>query len=219
MNKIVIMLAVAVALLAFSAFVKADGFGEYAGYLIYNISINSSHTEAWTLINQYNTSIKFVITPPNLTINASNVTPVITFSVLNGTIPPNSNYQINVTAFIPYGAPANTVWTGYATAYASNANTSGSVKIQIGTSKFIKIISEPYIPPKPKKLPKTQQVNSTSNNTIGPNQVPSNSSNNYLIYAVIVLAMALVAAVAYILGMKSPKPLPKENSKRKSKRN
>jgi|GEM_PF-3660733 len=186
----------------------AGGFGEYAGYLVFNTSVNSSQTEAWTLINQYNYSITFTVTAPNLTINASNVTPVLTFSALNGTIPAGSNYQINVTAFIPYGAPANTVWSGYATAYASGGGGNGSVKIQIGTSKFIKVISRPYVPPKVKPKPKSQSTNSITNNTsntLGASSEPANNNSNYLIYVVIILAMALIGAIAYILGMKSGK--------------
>jgi hypothetical protein len=204
MNKSILAITAVILLLVFALIIKADGFGEYSGYLIYDIPINSSHTEAWTLINSYNYTLSFYIQPPNLTIGSSNVTPTLKFSELNGTIAPDSNYQINVTVFIPVGAATNTTWQGYATAFASGHNQSNSsAKIQIGTAKLIQITSEPQVVIK-KKTTISTTTNTTAPTTLIETSAPSSGngvSDTTLIIAV--LGAALVGAIAYILGSRN----------------
>ena len=196
MNRRIIIAAALMAMLVPVSIPRAQGFGEYAGFLIYNISINSSHTEYWTLINNYNYTVSFYVMPPNLTIASSNVTPVLAFSSLNGTIGPGKSFQINVTAFIPIGAAVNTTWHGYATAFASTTgNQSGSAKVQIGTAKYIQIRALP------EAVKKTKTVSSTSANTTV-QQIPqsSNSGTNSSTIIIMVLVLALVGVIAYMLG-------------------
>ncbi|MGI0100573.1 MAG: hypothetical protein ACREBH_02540 [Candidatus Micrarchaeaceae archaeon] len=198
MDKQIIVAAVFIALLAFVAMPKAQGFGEYSGFLIYNVSINSSHSEYWTLINNYNYSVNFTVIQPNLTIASSNVTPVLTFSALNGTIGPGQNFEINVTVFMPKGVAVNTTWHGYATAFASpTGNQSGAAKIQIGTAKYIQITSEPEVVIKPKTT-----VSTSTNTTVAQQQQSTNNNTpGYLSTVIIVvLALALVGVIAYVLG-------------------
>ena len=205
MNKAMIAIAsVLMVVVLMVAIAKADGFGEYSGFLIYNISINSTHTEAWTLINSYNYSLKFSITPPNLTINSSNVTPTLTFSTLNGTIAPDSNYQVNVTVFIPPGATTNTFWQGYATAFAVSASnqSNASAKIQIGTAKLIQITAEPEVI---KKAKTTSTASTTVTSSAATTSIAAAASSPGIgdsTLIIIVLAIALIAVIAYILGGK-----------------
>lgn len=208
LDKKFIALLLVVSLLALMITARAGGFGEYAGFLVYNQSINTSKTEYWTLVNQYNYSVAFRVIPPILNISSTNVTPNVTFSALNGTINPNSYYQINVTVFIPYGAPSNTFWSGYATAFASSANGNSSEKIQLGTAKLIEINSEPYIPPKAKKTTSTTTIIQTSN-TLSQN---GNISLNDSTLIIIVLVIALVGTFAYILGSR-PRRTPTKTRK------
>jgi len=193
-------------ILLVSTFAKADGFGEYSGFLIYNLSINSSQTEAWTLLNTYSYNITFYVLPPTFSgVNGSNVTPTLKFSALNGTIGGDSTYQINVTAYIPIGTPANATWQGYATAFANSAKQGNSTaRIQIGTAKLIKIRTYP------EPVKKTASTTSTTT-TISPQPAASqqspnnNSSNNSMEYFAIiaVLGAGLVGALAYILGSRN----------------
>jgi hypothetical protein len=212
MNRLILAVISVIILLGISTIASANGFGEYSGFLIYNISINSSHTEAWTLLNSYNYSIGFYIVPPNLTINSSNVTPDLTFSTLNGTIARDSTYQVNVTVFIPVGATANTFWQGYATAFATvpSNQSNASAKIEIGTAKLIQITAEPQVIKKKKVT--TTIANSTTPTNNQSTQASSASAPSGTVgvsYTDIILGViivALVAAVAYMAGNRKTPP-------------
>ena len=68
------------------------------------------------------------------------IVPILQYSVLNATIPPNSNYTINVTATLPENISLHHQWKGYATAFATStrSNVSGS-SIQLGTAKILEV--------------------------------------------------------------------------------
>lgn len=220
MNKAIIAIASVIMVLVLVVTVaEANGFGEYSGYLVYNISINTSHTEAWTLINSYNYSLTFRIVPPNLTIGSSNVTPTLNFSVLNGTISADSNFQVNVTVYIPPNATVGTFWQGYATAFAASASnqSNASAKVQIGTAKLIQITAEPEVIKKPKTTTtQSTTVTSVASTTSIAVAAASSTGISESTLIIIVLAILLIAVIAYVLGSKR-RGSDSDNSKKKNK--
>jgi hypothetical protein len=227
-NKMAVIALLSMAIvLSFSTVAKADGFGEYAGFLIYNQSINTSHSEYWTLVNQFNKTLSFTISEPNITQNAT-VYPNITYRSQNGTIlipstifypsgdlltegktyyiPPESTYTINVTVFLPIGVTVNHTWSGYSEAIASTSSGNSSASVNIGTAKLLEINSEPQIIKKQKTtttIP-TNTTNTTKNTTkvVTVSSPVNNSSSTVMTleYVVITLVIVIVAFMAYMLG-------------------
>ena len=123
------------------AFVLATGmvlaasgsFGEYASIdACHCLAFNSSSTmQPWVLVNTYNESLQFHVLKPNLT----NV--VLETSVLNGTIPPNSIFIINVTVM----SFSTSNQSGFITAYAAipSSSNGSSEALQLGTAKRVEV--------------------------------------------------------------------------------
>ncbi|MGD0510888.1 MAG: hypothetical protein ABSA33_03525, partial [Candidatus Micrarchaeaceae archaeon] len=91
MGKILIGILSVILLVGLAS--AANSFGEVASLnachcLVFN---STNDTNVWTLYSGFNTSLQFYIVKPNLT------DVKITTSVINGTIKPDSYYQINVT--------------------------------------------------------------------------------------------------------------------------
>ena len=202
------IIAMALLLPVLAAMPSAQGFGEYSGHLIYNVSVNSSHTEYWTLINNYNYSLSFYIVPPNLTSSSSNVTPELTFSVMNGSIGPGKTYTINVTAYVPAYATPGTTWQGYATAFANpSGNQTGAARVQIGTAKYMQITAEPAAVKKSIKA--TTTIPAASNATAGQQTATHASQGSeqegIIIGIIIALVVVLIAGVSYAIGSRGRK--------------
>lgn len=68
------------------------------------------------------------------------IEPIVQYSVLNATIPSDSNYSIGVTTLLPENISLHHLWQGYATAFATStrSNVSGGA-IQLGTAKIIEV--------------------------------------------------------------------------------
>jgi hypothetical protein len=118
--------------LASIAIASSGSFGEVSGSLVYNAFISSAQTRTWTLVNNYNFSLGFYITQPNM----SNVS--ISTSVTNGIIKAGSYFPINVTVI----SHTTETRSGYITAYAvSNGmnSTDGGASIRLATLKLIEI--------------------------------------------------------------------------------
>lgn len=136
------------------ALATSGSFGEIAGPLTYNAFITSSQTRVWTIVNNYNFSLQFYVTKPNLT-DAS-----ITTSVSGGIINADSYYPINVTIV----SHTTDTQSAYISAYAAS-NSTGSTgvgsSIRLGVVKLIEIngtdvVANNQVPP----------LNSSANNSV-----------------------------------------------------
>lgn len=161
------------------------GFGEFGGQVTYILPSGSSHTEYWTLVNKFNYPVSFYIVPPAF--NSSPTPPNLAFSVMNGTIPADSNLTISVIATAPQWtsyifATKNSTWSGYATAYATSASSAtGGASIALGTAKLITITAEP-----PHVLPGIMTV---------------------------IAAIVIIAAIAYYFSKRNKAPVKAKESK------
>lgn len=116
----------------------AQGFGEYASEnqcacMYYNISLNSTQLQHWVLMNSFNYSLSFFVVTPNFGSNA----PQLSFSTLNGTIPPKSEFVINVTVHLPIRASVT-----LASANTTNITVTGN---SIGVSNTTIISAYPFL--------------------------------------------------------------------------
>lgn len=139
------------------AFVHAQSnIGEVGGSLFFNVSLGSTQTNSMTIINAGDEPLGFRMVLPTLTLRsniynftAANTTlPVITISPMNGTMPPHTQQQINVTVYMPVGTnKPNLTWEGLVQALATgNPAQVGGASIQGGVGKVITIRSAPEKP-------------------------------------------------------------------------
>jgi hypothetical protein len=143
--------------LSFASLVTYAQFGEIAGQLHTNVSVGSSNSVTFTLVNDGSTPIRFeILTPPQFQSATPNtVVPVVTASPMNGTIAPSSEFSINITVYVP-AAKNNTPgtrWTGIIQAVVvsnSSGLISSGANIQEGVAKIITITAQS---PKPSILP------------------------------------------------------------------
>ncbi len=124
-------------------------FGEIAGQLHTNVSIGSSNSVSFTLVNGGSTPIKFQIIPPPQFQSATpnTVVPTVTANPMNGTITPGSEFTVNVTVYVPSSKnnTPGTQWTGIiqAVVVSNSPSLSGSgANIQEGVAKIITITAQ-----------------------------------------------------------------------------
>lgn len=178
MQKSQIMALVAISVIAMASIAFAHGnagFGEFAGQIIYNMSIGSNQTYYWTLVNYYNHTEAFYILPANLGKNTSS--PIIKYSAncitsdlcvipaANSSNGGEGTYQINLTVFIPLNQSIiNHTFSAYATAYVPPVNPqTGIAQIQQGTAKLIEITA-------------IQSTTTTSSSTSSSSTIPASTS-------------------------------------------
>ena len=124
-------------------------FGEIAGQLHTNVSIGSSNSVSFTLVNGGSTPIRFqIITPPQFQSATPNtMAPTVTANPMNGTITPGSEFTVNVTVYVPSSKnnTPGTQWTGIiqAVVVSNSSSLSGSgANIQEGVAKIITITAQ-----------------------------------------------------------------------------
>jgi hypothetical protein len=223
MKSIMLGLLVLLPLISLS-FATTGSFGEVAGALNYTVS---PQTHVWILQNTFNYSLPFTV------VNAHINNTLITTSVSNGIIPPNSLFAINVTV-VSY---TNKSESGFITAYTSNSSSgSGGAHIRLGATKQINVNTKVPSPAPPSTIStsstiipnqssninaqpqnltqiqsgKTTIQNNSSNQSskLGQATLPGSSSNNTaLVIAVMALVIAVLAAwvVAGAVGKKKRK--------------
>ncbi len=133
-------------------------FGEVAGQLFTNVSVGSTNTVTFTLVNSGATPIRFeIVPPPTFRSSTSNsVPPTVTASPMNGTMAPSTEFRINVTVYVPNAKnnTPGTQWIGVIQAIVlsnSSSTLSGSgANIQEGVAKIITITAQA---PQPSILP------------------------------------------------------------------
>jgi hypothetical protein len=113
--------------------------GEVAGPLNFNVSVGSSASLQYTLINGGSQPIHYQIVLPSLNIVPNSTAPTFTVSQMNGTISPQSQLVINVTAYMPSNDKPGMHWGGILQAVeVSNITISGSgAVIHQGVAKLV----------------------------------------------------------------------------------
>jgi hypothetical protein len=199
-------------------------FGEVASLnACHCLMFNSTNkANVWTLYSGFNTSEQFYIVKPNLTDT------IITTSVTNGIIRPDSYYPINVT--VVSNSPVNQ--SGYLSAYLMGSSTgSGGASVRLGANKLIEVKgtgahvqttnqtplkgSVSTISTTIRETIQTTQNKSASSQAAPTNPVVVTSSiPSYLIGAIVVLFIIVCAMGYYIMSSKKTTGA-KSNPKRK----
>ncbi|MGC8538065.1 MAG: hypothetical protein ACP5MZ_03755 [Candidatus Micrarchaeia archaeon] len=124
--------------------------GEQAGQPTMNISVGSSGTFNYSIINSGATPIPFKVIPPVLNTIPHNATPIVVVTPSNGTLAPGSTQIISIKVSIPSSDKANLKWQGIVQvveAAPTKIQSSGEgALITAGVAKILTIYSTP---PKP----------------------------------------------------------------------
>ncbi len=127
-------------------------FGEVAGQPTINVPIGSSNATNVTLANSGPTPIPFTSVLPSFTNYGKTTPPVITLIPENGTIPPYSDLNIEIKAYLP--AHNNSVgdsWNGIVQFIEiSNTTNAGGAVISAGLAKILTVNA---VSPKPDLWP------------------------------------------------------------------
>lgn len=155
-------------------FITYSQLGEVAGQPFFNVSLGSSETLNYTIINSGSTPIGFKVIPPSLNTIPHNATPTVVITPMNGTLAPNSQQKISITVYMPSSDKPGLKWQGITQVLQTSTqqiNGSGmGVTLREGVAKIVTIESAP-----PKPLPLADYV------------------------AGIVLVIAVVVIVSYIV--------------------
>ncbi|MGC8652082.1 MAG: hypothetical protein ACP5UH_02420 [Candidatus Micrarchaeia archaeon] len=140
-------------LLLFSlSFVPYAQLGEQAGQPFFNVSIGSSETFNYTILNSGPTPIGYQVILPALNTIPHNATPTVVVTPMNGTLAPNSQQKISVTVFMPGSDKPYLKWQGVLqvveVASVVNASSGMGATLRAGVAKIVTIESAP-----PKPLP------------------------------------------------------------------
>ncbi len=123
--------------------VYAD-LGEAAGGLVFNVMVGGSNTLTYTLINTGSSNITFNINPPNFMPIPNQTNPIIILTPKNGTIPPHSVLDVEVTVKMPSSNKPYLMWDGIMQAIAATPETNpGGAVIQGAVGKEVLITSSP----------------------------------------------------------------------------
>lgn len=116
-------------------------FGEVAGQPTINVPLGGANATNVTLANSGPTPIRFTSVLPSFTNYGKTTPPVITLIPENGTIPPYSDLNIEIRAYLP--AHNNSVgdsWTGIVQfVEVSNTTNAGGAVINAGLAKILTV--------------------------------------------------------------------------------
>ncbi|MCL4373958.1 MAG: hypothetical protein M1360_04830 [Candidatus Marsarchaeota archaeon] len=138
-------------LLLFSfSFVSYAQLGEQAGQPFFNVSLGSSQTFNYTILNSGSAPIGYQVVLPTLNTIPHNATPTVIVTPMNGTLAPNSQQRISVTVFMPGSDKPYLKWQGVLqvveTATVSNATSGMGATLRAGVAKIVTIESAPSKP-------------------------------------------------------------------------
>ncbi|MEM0202253.1 MAG: hypothetical protein QXR73_03690 [Candidatus Micrarchaeaceae archaeon] len=138
--------------LIFTATAHAQ-LGEEAGEPFFNISVGSSATFNYSILNSGSTPIHYTVILPSLNTIPHNVTPTVTVTPMNGTLAPNSQQVMTIAVSMPASDKPYLKWQGVlsvvSTAPIVNVTSGAGAVIKEGVAKIVTIESEP---PKPTPL-------------------------------------------------------------------
>ncbi|MEM0201200.1 MAG: hypothetical protein QXD23_02235 [Candidatus Micrarchaeaceae archaeon] len=167
-------------------------FGEIAGQPHFNVSLGSSQSLNITLINDGSTPINFKTLLPNLNQIVNTTTPIITAYPMNGTIKPNSDFNVNITVYMPYNKnKPGLTWEGVLQfVETSNSSISSGTGVQVvaGLAKIISITST----------------------------VPKSNLTLIIIFLIIVVIIVIVILYLLYKKLKNKKKINKSSSKIKT---
>jgi hypothetical protein len=130
--------------------VSVAQLGEVAGQPHFMVSLGGTNTITITVVSQapYPLPVKVIL--PTLTSKDANaITPTITASVMEGSIPPGGDLHINVTVYMPGGTnKLGYNWTGVMQVIAVPNSTSGSgggAQIMEGVAKIVTITATAHM--------------------------------------------------------------------------
>lgn len=174
MNAKYLLLAV-FSLFLLSSTVAYAQLGEQAGQPFFNISVGSSGTFNYSILNSGSAPISYTVILPKLNTIPHNATPIVTVTPMNGTLAPNSQQVISIKVSIPASDKPYLKWQGVLsvveTAPAANITSGAGAVIREGVAKLVTIESAP-----PKGIALVY----------------------YLIVALVVIIVAVVAAYAVL---------------------
>ncbi len=138
------------ALLAFFGLITAlpmvyGQLGEQAGQPTLNVSLGSSTTFNYTILNSGSTPINYSVILPTLNTIPNNATPAVTVSPMNGTLLPHSQQEMTIDVSMPSGDKTGLKWLGIVQVVEINANKNSSAgigaTINAGIAKILTIYS------------------------------------------------------------------------------
>ena len=146
MNAKYLLLAVFSLFLLSSAVAYAQ-LGEQAGQPFFNISVGSSGTFNYSILNSGSAPIGYKVSLPALNTIPHNATPIVTVTPMNGTLAPNSQQVISIRVSIPSSDKPYLKWQGVLsvveTAPAANITSGAGAVIMAGVAKIVTIESAP----------------------------------------------------------------------------
>jgi len=99
--------------------------GEQAGPLVFNVTLGSSQTLNYSILNGGSSPINFTVILPILNTIPNNETPIVKVYPMNGTLAPHSQQTMHVTVFMPAKDKPGLTWSG-----GYSAGTSGIVVVE-----------------------------------------------------------------------------------------
>ena len=189
MNAKYLLLAI-FSLFLLSGTVAYAQLGEQAGQPFFNISVGSSGTFNYSILNSGSTPIGYKVGLPTLNTIPHNATPTVTVTPMNGTLAPNSQQVISIKVSIPASDKPYLKWQGVLsvveTAPSANITSGAGAVIRAGVAKIVTIESAP-----PKGIP--------------------------LVYYLIAVLVVIIAAAAAAYAMLSRKKSRASAAKQKAK--
>lgn len=133
----------------FSLFlVKSTGqFGEIAGQPHLEVNIGGSNSTNVTLDNTGTTPLSFRTILPTFKNYGNTTPPVVTVTPMNATIPPESLFRVEITAYVPsHNNSIGDNWVGYIqfVEVTNNTNPGGAV-IEAGLIKILTVTAIPSV--------------------------------------------------------------------------
>lgn len=139
-------LALVVLLFALSTVAYAQ-LGEQAGEPFFNISVGSSSTFNYSILNSGSTPINYTVILPKLNTIPYNATPTVAVTPMNGTLGPDSQQVISIRVSIPSSDKPHLKWQGILsvveTSAATNITSGAGAVIREGVAKIVTIESAP----------------------------------------------------------------------------
>ena len=166
--------------LSFTALSYAQ-LGEQAGQPTMNVSVGSSATFNYSILNGGSTPINFTVILPTLNTIPHNATPTVTVTPMNGTLAPHSNMAVSIKVDVPGSDKPGLEWQGIVQvveAAPTKITSSGEgAVITAGVAKILTIYSAA-----PKPIPLI-----------------------YYIVAIVVVVIVIVAVISAVILRRSSK--------------
>ena len=137
-------------LLAFSlivsfAAVSSAQLGEQAGQPNLNVSLGSTVTFNYSVLNSGSSPINFTVILPTLNTIPHNTTPTVTVIPMSGVLQPHAQQAVSIKVYMPSGDKVGLTWQGVLQvvegSYATSSSGGASALITAGVAKILTIHS------------------------------------------------------------------------------